>query len=222
LSDAAVSVVIPVGPYAFYKQWLGEAIESVKKQSHPASQILLIDDMAGLSSQGNGVTLWRAPWRLGGVGAFNCGVALAESDLVFLLSCDDTIDADCLHLCIAAWQQNKREDAYYWVGCRYSDGREGQALPFLGAMVTKGLWRMVGGFPIEATSGAGDAALVSILLTHFPDRLVKVANGRPLYNYRVHTQTETANAGPWLGVIGETRGLVTKLWKQPQWGRMIA
>lgn len=218
-----VTVMVPVGPYPYHKRWLGECLESVLAQTLPASEILLIDDMADLSvldADHPEYTVWQAPWRLGDVGAFNCGVALARNDFVFMLSCDDTLEPDCLKLCVAEYEKMEERDGYYWVGNHYMDGQPDQALPFSAAMVTKGLWRECGGFPVETTGCGGDAALVSILLTHFPRRLVKVAGGKPLYNCRVHTESQTANLGPWMGVMGTVRSLVTEQWKQPRWGRM--
>jgi len=216
-----VTVMIPVGPYEFYKGlWLDECVQSARIQTHQPDEILLIDDMAGLEPEDYpDCRIWRNPWRLGGGCSFNSGVALAKNDLVFMLSCDDTMEPDCLEECVKSWQKTNGRDGFYWVGCHYMDGQPDQALPFSAAMVTKGLWRLMGGFPLQSASGAGDAALVSLLMVHFPDRLYRVAGGRPLYNYRVHSQTETAKAGPWLGVIAETRGLITKLWEPPNWGR---
>jgi glycosyltransferase involved in cell wall biosynthesis len=218
-----VTVMIPVGPYPVHKRWLGECMASVAAQTLPPAEVLLIDDMADLAAldaEHPEYNVWRAPWRLGDVGAFNCGVALAKNDLVFMLSCDDTLEPDCLELCAAEYEKMEERDGYYWVGNHYMDGQPDQALPFSAAMVTKGLWRECGGFPVETTGCGGDAALISILLTHFPRRLVKVAGGKPLYNVRVHKESETANIGPWMGVMSEVRGLVTKLWKPPEWGRM--
>ena len=144
---------------------------------------------------------------------------MARNDRVFMLSCDDTLEPDCLEMCVAAYEKNQQKDAYYWVGCHFMDGQPDQALPFSASMVTKGLWRECGGFPVETTGCGGDAALISILMTHFPGRLVSVAGGRPLYNYRTHKESETANITPWLHVMDEVRGLTTNLWKPPNWGR---
>lgn len=235
-----VTVMIPVGPYEIYKKWLKECIQSVRNQTHEVDEILLIDDMAGLKldksavsfndgsyliddlqSEFGGCRIWRAPWRLGGVAPFNCGVALARNDLVFMLSCDDTLRPECIEHCVKEWHTHHQKDGYYYVGCHYM-GNEwpDQTVPFSGAMVTKGLWKMMGGFPPETASGGGDAAVVSIMMVHFADRLIPVAKGRPLYNYRVHKDTVTAQSTPWMGVIEQTRGLVTKLWQPPKWGRM--
>ncbi len=218
--------MIPVGPYPIYKEYLQECLDSVLAQTLLPAEILLIDDMAGLPqglghSQAVPIRTWRAPWRLGDVGAFNCGVALAENDLVFMLSCDDRIRPECLELCVAEWEKNQRKDAYYYVGCHYIDDVwPDQTIPFSGSMVTKGLWKLTGGFPVETTGHGGDAALISILMTYFPDLLVPVAGGRPLYDYRTHNGTQTANGTPWAGVMIESRKLATNLWKPPVWGRM--
>lgn len=221
-----VTVMIPVGPYPCHKRWLGECLASVAAQTCPADEVLLIDDMAdvdshiGLDVGLSKIRIWKAPWRLGDVGAFNCGVALARNDLVFMLSCDDTLEPDCLELCAIEYEKMEGRDGYYWVGNHYMDGQPDQALPFSAAMVTKGLWRECGGFPVETTGCGGDAALISILMTHFSRRLVKVADGKPLYNCRVHAESQTANLGPWMGVMGTMRGIVTAQWKSPEWGRM--
>ena len=44
-----ISVCIPVGPYAWYKKYLAEALESVMQQTMLPHDIVLIDDMAGLT-----------------------------------------------------------------------------------------------------------------------------------------------------------------------------
>lgn len=235
MKDTKVTVMIPVGPYEHYKKWLRECIKSVFEQTHYVDELLLIDDMAGIKYEDVFdifedydiqtkkfpiITIWNAPWRLGGVAPFNCGVALALNDLVFMLSCDDTLHPECIECCVAEWEKQNRKDGYYYVGCHYMGNEfEDQTVPFSGAMVTKGLWKMTGGFPPETASGAGDAALVSILMVHFPKTLLAVAKGRPLYNYRVHKETVTANIAPWLGIVEQTRGLVTNLWQPPKWGR---
>jgi len=217
-----VSILVPVGPHRVYRQFLGECLDSAARQTLRPSEILIVDDMAGLKDIDLPVNplirVWKNPWRLGDVGSFNSGVALAKSDLVFMLSCDDTIRPECLELCVAEWESHHREDAYYYVGAHYMGGEwPDQTVPFSAAMVTKNLWKMTGGFPVETTGCGGDAALISILMTYFPNRLIPVARGKPLYNYRVHKDSETANSTPWMGVMTEARSLATKLWKKPEW-----
>lgn len=216
-----ITVVIPVGPYPANKRWLEEALLSVKKQTHKPDEILLIDDMADLSDVylGSICTVWRSPWRLGVAHAFNFGVALARNDLVFLMGSDDTLEPTCLERCYKEWQSNNKQDAYYYTGITYMDDDEKQDLACGYALVTKGLWRKTGGFPVESAVGAPDAAFISILMVHHTGSLIKVAGGAPLVNYRRHNESDTAGRGPWQGAILETRDVLTSTWKKPEWPR---
>lgn len=218
-----VSVIIPVGPEAAQQRWLGEAIASAKAQTHPAIEVLLVDDMAGLPYQ-PGVTTWHAPWRLGVAAAFNCGVGLVRTRFAFMLGADDTLAPNCIAQCLAAWAAaGSPEDAYIWTGVRYSDGRLDQYAPCNAAMVTRALWKKTGGFPVETASGAPDAAFVSIMIAHpeLAPALICANQAQPLYNYRVHEDTDTAGRQPWQGVILGTRDLVTQLWKPPTWTGLL-
>lgn len=213
-----ISVAIPVGPKPSHRRWLGECIDSVRHQTMPTDDILLIDDMAGLKPL-DGVRIWRAPWLLGVPGAFNAGVSLAHNQCVYMLGSDDWMEPQCLEECWRAYEANRRRDAYYYTGIRYTDGRADpvQTVPCNCAMVTKGLWRQTGGFPPETGTGACDAALISHLWGS--DLLVPVADGRPLLNYRVHPETDTAGRAAWQGVILASRDILTRNWTEPQWGR---
>lgn len=222
ITDLPVTVAIPVGPFAANKRWLAEAIDSAHEAQ--ADEILLISDMAG----GLGeyctypeVVVWETPWRVGVATAFNFGVALAEHDLVFMLGSDDTLMPDCLIECVKTYKSVGRPDEkYFAVGVRYSDDREDkdQYTPCNAAMVSKALWERCGGFPIETGSGAPDAALMSIFLKNKDAGTWHIVNGsRPLYNYRVHPGTDTAQRQPWQGVILKTRDILTAQWKPPIW-----
>ena len=89
---ATVSVVIPC-----YKQahFLGEAIESVLAQSHPASRIIVVDDgspdaVAPVVGRYPTVQLIRQENR--GVSiARNAGLAQCDSDLIWFLDADDRL-----------------------------------------------------------------------------------------------------------------------------------
>lgn len=215
-----ITVTIPVGPEPHHKRWLDECIASVREQTHPADEILLIDDMAGLPLMGSGITIWHAPWRLGIAAVFNCGVALAANDLVFMLGADDKLLPSCLEKCLDAFEREKQRDGYYGVGVKYSDGRDDQYVPCHAAMVTKGLWRLTGGFPPESAVGAPDAALLSIILGNDLGLPILVNGNEPLYWYRVHEDSDTAHRAAWQQVILGVRHIVTAQWKQPAgWGR---
>jgi len=147
-------------------------------------------------------------------------VALATYPLVMMLGADDQLKPDCLELVARTYEANNQADGYYWMGVEYNDGRPDQFLPCGAAAVTQGLWRVSGGFPPQTSTGAADAALISLLSVHLPAMLVGVAvDHKPLYWYRVHGDSDTASLGTWQGVILSTRNLVTELWQPPAWGR---
>ena len=219
-----ITVAIPVGPEPHHRQYLDECLESVRQQTLAPAEVLIVDDMGGLPagldrSNGYSVRTYRSPWRLGVAQAFNFGVALAENEAVFMLGADDRLLPRCLERCAAAYEARDGADLWYGVGVKYSDGRPDQYAPCNAAMVTKALWRKTGGFPPEAGSGAPDAALISVLMVHESQAIACVDGDRPLYWYRVHEGSDTAQRGPWQGVILETRGLLSALWEQPRWGR---
>ena len=236
MSDRKVSVVIPVGPRQVHRRWLDLAIISVARQTYAAEELVLVDDMAGLDnvdsirraetynlmSSFRRSQIYKPPWRLGVAHAFNAGVAVAKNELVFMLGADDTLMPNCLEECVSTYEAaGQPEWAYLFVGVRYSDGRDDQYVPCNAAMVTKALWRATGGFPVEAASGAPDAAFISMLMTRPELGEVRGVGSpeHPLYFYRVHEDTDTAGRGPWQGVILQTRDLLTKLWEAPAWGR---
>lgn len=208
-----ISVVIPVGPYPANKRWLDEAVASADSQS---DDVLLIVDGADIDrfyyTRWKHVRVWRAPWRLGISHAFNFGVMMAQSDLVFMLGSDDTLEPTCLERCLEAYEKRKHVDGYYSVPIRYMDTGEVQTIPCNAAMVTKGLWRKTGGFPIETALGSGDAALLSIMMVHYPELIKHVASaGGHLYNYRRHPGIHTYKLGPWWSIVNETRNKLTEL-----------
>lgn len=192
---------------------------SVKNQTYKEPiTLLLIDDMARLPEIVDPfIQVWRSPWRLGVAHAFNMGIALAKTELVVMLGSDDLMEADAIERAVLTWEKHKQRHAYYYFGVRYMDTSELQTLPCGEAMVTKGLWDMTGGFPVESASGAPDAAFISIMLTYFPSYLIPIADGAPLINYRRHNESDTAGKAPWQGVILSTRDLLTRSWEAPAW-----
>lgn len=193
-------MTIPVGPYPSNKRWLNECLDSVFNQTVKANEVIVIDDQANLS-QGDvgGAILWKTPWLSGVSHAFNFGIGVAQSDLVFMLGSDDTMKPKCLETCLKAFDINKRKDGYYWVTIDYINTMNDvrfppgsmQRLPCNEAFVTKKFWHWVGGFPIEAALGAPDSMLMELMYHRIPDKLFPVADGTPLVSYRLHEDTET-------------------------------
>jgi len=223
-----VTVVIPVGPEPHHQKWLDECVQSVRSQTYPVDEILLIDDMAALDDR-EGCRIWQAPWRLGTAGAINCGVSLAKNDLVYILCADDWLEPECLAACVEEYERRHCDPlGYYHVTIRF-ECEEGYApplpdppiqdLPSIAAMVTKGLWRHMGGFPVAAEASP-DSILISILYgKKGSGNLYHVKQGVPLCNVRMHPEQDSAGRGTWLGVIHTVRDLVTREWEQPNWGR---
>lgn len=227
-----LTVLIPLGPNAHHCRWLRECLESVNSQSvHPA-EILIIDDMHDIANHcpenldrfDQPVRVLRAPWRLGAPTAANIGIALAQNEAVIILCADDMLLPGAIERAWKTYQQHEQKDALYWFGVRYSDGRDDQHVQWGGALVTKGLWKMTGGYSPQMNFGDGDAAFCSVLMVHFPDRLIPI-DGRPsgirqpFYWYRVHDQSNTATRGNWHDIMGTARVLVTQEWQAPKWGR---
>lgn len=192
--------------------------------------VVIVDDMANVSEKFIAELLSPIKvrfcfplWRLGVASAFNFGVAVAPTELSFMLGSDDTLDPECLERCAYAYERAERPElSYFWVGVRYMHGEyPDQYLPCHAAMVSKSLWKHTGGLPLESAVGACDAALISIMMGNAPyaGDLVCVNGDKPLYNYRVHDDTDTASRARWQGIIIESRNILTDDWKPPVWGR---
>jgi glycosyltransferase involved in cell wall biosynthesis len=221
-----VSVVLPVGPNPSNQRWLREAIDSVVAQDYEDGVFLqLVDDMADLEHSsvmdylpnlGIPFNIYEMPWYSGVAHAFNAGVAQSPSEWNLMLGSDDWLEPNCVTKCVAEYTAKHGDPyGYFYVGVRYSDTGETQDLACHAAMVSKSSWRKHGGFPIQSSSGAPDAALLSVIIGNYPraGRHWQVAGGVPLYNYRRHADTDTASKASWQGVILETRDLVTREWR---------
>lgn len=223
-----VSVVIPVGPYEANQQWLGECLNSLREQTTKPDEIVIIDDGAGLKWD----DIWgqvkhtlripgclqvnAMPWRTGISHAFNYGIALARNECVVMLGSDDTLDRFAVQRALECYDEHGRRDAYYYFGLRYMDTGELQTVPCNAAMVTKGFWKLSGGFPIESAIGRGDQMLLSICLKHrLP--VYPIANGEPLYNYRRHDDAWTGYAGSYHHELMSIMDKLTANWKEPEW-----
>lgn len=230
-----ITVAIPVGPELHHRRWLGECLASVASQTRPPDEILLIDDMAGLEptlyhSDAYPIRAWRSPWRLGATHAFNFGVALAEHDLVLMLGSDDRLEFTCVESCLAQYEASGRQDAYYYLPFTYAiRGVEGQKdgdFPSSSitnmAMVTKGLWRKTGGFPIVAAMGPCDYIMGAVMeKSGSPYIFVSPLQGETLYWFRCHMENETRirmrDYSGW--PVDHVKILCAASWRSPQWGR---
>jgi glycosyltransferase involved in cell wall biosynthesis len=207
-----VTILIPVGPN-YNKVWLREAVDSVLAQTYVIDEILVIADgvnvlledivstsaFISLTSYINGkrtydtlggnISIWDSPCNLGFVAAFNCGMALADNDLVIYLAADDRLEPMAVERAVQTYLDNDKKDAWYAFAYHTSEG-DSSSIPINAALITKGLWEMVGGYPPAAFVGP-DAALLSCLMVHAPDRIIRIDEGIPLYWIREHEDQET-------------------------------
>lgn len=216
-----VSVVIPVGPRPSHQRWLAETIASVNAQEVPASEILLIDDMARLDpAKFPGCRIWKSPWRLGMAHAFCFGWALAQNDFVIPVGSDDILQPWGIRDCLRTWEKIKDPEALYYFDHEYSTG-ERQNLPVSG-MFTKGLLYLTGGFPPESAVGACDHIFISMVLAHkgAAGRLHHVESERPPLWYRQHGETETkVTSGRYYPAVEIVRDEYNRGWTPPAWAK---
>lgn len=219
-----ITIVIPVGPYPVYKKYFQDCLDSLKAQTVPFSEVLLIDDMANLETwkldYGNlPVRIHKNPWLCGCPHSNNFGVALAKNELIMFLGSDDMARPWLCEDLTKAWEEHKDPLGYYHCDVEYNfPVGETQGCACGAAMVTKTLWKRCGGFPVESSVGASDSILISIFLVHDDaGHMYRVQSDRPPVYYRRHNESLTYKAAPWQGVIFQTRNLATELWTRPQW-----
>ena len=227
-----ISVVVPIGPNPVYRQYIHECIDSIAAQTFRPTEVVIVDDQANLTAdelkaityrlslKGINVTLYKTLWLSGVAHAFNFGVALAHNELIFMLGSDDTLRPWCLQDCFNTFQSVHDPRGYYHVDVQYSDTGVVQDLPCHAAMITKRLWHLNGGFPVESALGAPDTMLISIMLgaKGKAGNLRHVISEKPPYLYRQHEQTDTASRGSrFHGPMYEVRNILTANWEPATW-----
>lgn len=213
-----ISVILPVGPFKDDTKWLNEALQSINNQTVKPTQIVLVDDCAGLPAIEElpaeiPVTVHKNIWRLGCADSWNIGIALARNELCFMMAADDCLEPNCIETLLDAWHRVEDSYAYYSITIRYMHNKEVQSLPCNAAMVTKTFWRYIGGFPPEAGLGMPDALILSAMMAN-PHRtkIIKVREGTPLYNVRAHAGQDTARNNKYFNAIHEVRDVYSRTW----------
>lgn len=223
-----IDIVLPVGPFPNDKKWLPEALYSIRRQTLKPGKVIVINDVArDLTDSfiskylGNDIKLQHHfnLVRLGCADSWNIGIELSNG-LAFMMGADDWLEPTCLEECYAEYRRVGDDRGYYFVSIRYceSDGSltdELQDLACNAAMVSKGLWRHLGGFPPLAGLGAPDGLIVSVLMGRGSEagNLRPVKRGVPLYNVRRHAGQETGRTGAYQPAIVEVRNIYTRDWQ---------
>lgn len=175
-----VSVIMPCYNDGKY---IREAIESVKNQTYPNIEIMVIDDgsednetcqiLNGLSED---VCLLRSE-HLRPAGARNLGISKATGKYILPLDSDDKIDATYIEKCVNILNDNEKIGAVYCYADLFGEKCGRWRLPkysfknmlvdnvvFVTAMFRKEDWEKVGGFDTAMDSGMEDYAFwISIL-----------------------------------------------------------
>jgi glycosyltransferase involved in cell wall biosynthesis len=104
-----VSIVITNHNYA---RFLGDAIESALRQTHPDSEVVVVDDG---STDDSLAVIQRYPDvipvvqpNLGQAAAFNAGLARASGDVLIFLDADDMLDSDTAQTVAATFGHEPR------------------------------------------------------------------------------------------------------------------
>ena len=223
--EYTVAVGIPVGPRPGHRQWLNEALASCMAQTLRPEQVIIVTDgsvgeMPSTAAYSRGVAWWHAPWRIGPAAAFNCAVGLAAgADFVFFLASDDTLEPQCLERCMAAAQASPDPlRTIVYAGVRYMNDGHVQHDPCGAMMVPVGLWREIGGYPLETAVGAQDFLLWSALqnwIIRNPGCGIRYvpAGPEPLYNYRTHPDTENEMRKPWWPIVEAVHRHMDQNWR---------
>lgn len=212
MKTVPVTITIPVGPYLSNRRWLDDCLHSIEAQTVQPAEVLLIDDGARLPDRPS-LHIYRPPWRLGVAHAFNFGVALAEHEAVIMLGSDDMLFPQAVELAYAAYLAYGDPLGYLYFGVQYSDGAQ-QNYPCNAALVTKTLWELTGGFPVEGSVGGCDTLLISRMMAARGDlgHLLSIQDysGMPLYWCRRHPDTETERGrGHRSSIVAQIRNVLT-------------
>lgn len=158
------------------------------------------------------ISYFKTPWNVGVADAFNFGVGLSTSNLVFMLGSDDKLMPTCLEEVVKEYEKQAQKDAWYNVSSILTNG-DIITTQNNNAAVTRLLFQELGGFPPSAGLAACDALLLSIMMVHYPDRIIKVKEGVPLVFNREHEHQDTRkNMGYFAasGIVEVVRDLETK------------
>ena len=225
---SSVSVVIPCYAQAHY---LSDAIESVLAQTHPAHELIVVDDgspdeVAAVTSRYPTVRYHRQLNR--GLGpARNAGLDLATGNFVVFLDADDRLLPQALQIgfdaltshpdCAFVWGFNRAVDA---LGSRLPSDPEGfkggasyrQLLkqnvvgPPVGVMFRRSVLVLAGGFS-DRVRFTEDYELYLRLARDYPS----YCHGQVIAEYRLHGANMSSNHR------GMLRGMLAALREQEPW-----
>ena len=213
---ASVAIVIPIYNYA---HTLERAVNSAINQTHPASEIIIVDDGSTDNSQAVGKKLEAGNPTVryiykdnGGVAtARNFGIQQAHSKYVVCLDPDDSIEPQFLEACVPELENNRALGiAYTGLLAIMPDGKEKKSpwpsefdfdkhIGYFNQIPTccvfrKSAWERLGGYKQRfAPDGAGseDAEFFTRMCAMGYD--AKLATSAPLFRYSLYSGAVSGN-----------------------------
>jgi glycosyltransferase involved in cell wall biosynthesis len=201
MAKTDVTVVIPSLNYG---HWLGRAISSVRAQTLPVEEIIVVDggsvDGSVAVANSLGARVLYAPAR-GQADARNQGIAATDSKFIVPLDADDWIEPDYVESCLEVMQPGVGVAA---PGLVWPDGRVQWPLPpftrssflegnllFTCSMFRRVCWVAAGGYDTGATYEDWDLWF-SILEQGWKIEMVH----KPLFHYMAHGDSSTTRMRP--------------------------
>ena len=206
-------------------QYICEAIESVKKQTYPDIEIVVIDDGSDdqetcriLDELQGDIHLLRSK-HLRPAGARNLGICEATGKYILPLDADDKIDATYIEKCVNILKDNEKIGAVYCYAKLFGEKSGVWELPkysfkqmlvdnivFVTAMFRKEDWEKVGGFDTDMESGMEDYAFwISILA--LGKEIYQIPE--TLFYYRIKKTSRTTE---FLKDIDQTKDIYKKIY----------
>jgi glycosyltransferase involved in cell wall biosynthesis len=202
---STVSVVIPCHNYAHF---LPETLESVFNQTHPAKEILVVDDgstdhsPAVIQSYGDRIKAIRTEGR-GAYGARNDSLAHVSGEFFLNVDADNRIAPDFIEQTLAALEKAPEDIGYIYTQRQYFGDREGASqlehfsaenilihkMVDMGALIRMSLVKKYR-FDERFNDGCGDQAFfIKLYEQGFRGQLLDM----PLLHYRVHGNSITGS-----------------------------
>lgn len=200
-----IDVVVPVGPHEHNVRWLAQCLQSIESQTtNEELKVWIVDDgphvedrrklifetAYGIFGVRRSFEVWCNPWNLGVAASSNIGAGLGEGEFIQFVASDDWLEPTCI---AEGLMQARRTPAsglghYYYALNYWSEGRviEVNRTACMNGLTSRALWWEIGGLPPESGVGAADKFLMSVMYTHYKDKMIPVRNDIGLYNHRLH------------------------------------
>ena len=206
-APALVSVIMPCYNDGAYIQ---EAVDSVKRQTYPAIELIVIDDGSNDPATRQALEQLDFPRlkrlhtrRLGPAGARNAGIREAEGEYILPLDADDTIDPTYIEKAVQAMLDHPQVGIVYCQADLFGEQTGQWVLPryaleyelvdnciFVTSLFRKRDWEKAGGFCETFKAGMED---YDFWLTLLANGCEVVQLEETLFHYRIKPQSRSTS-----------------------------